>query len=94
MELKLFINGCDTCFYVDYEPDTGIDEVRAASQGDPALIEPVGLFVGVGAFPEIRTVPLLEELNRLADIEFSEHRAEWLEQRRDAAAEHRSEAYD
>ncbi len=94
IELKLFIHSNDTCFQVEYSPDTGIDEVWASLHGEPAVIDTQGLFVATGTFPDIKTVPLLEELHRLADMAFSEHREEWKEMRREAAAEYRREAYD
>ena len=91
IELKIFIHGNDTCFQVDWEPDTGIDEVRAAQYGDPAVIDTDGLFVGTGNFPDIKIVPLIEELTRLAEIEFGDRRADYDDMKRDEALEHRME---
>ena len=89
IELKIFIHGNDTCFEVDWEPDTGIDEVRAASHGEPAVIDTDGLFVAAGNFPDTKIVPLIEELTNLAELAFAEHREEYKEMQREAAMDYR-----
>ncbi len=96
MELKLQIHGSDQCYSVAYEPDTGIEEVWIESWDSKhtVILDTAGLFVAQGQFPDIKTVPLMEELDRLAEIEFAENRAEWLEMKREEAAEYKREAYD
>jgi len=91
IELKIFIRGNDTCFIIDWEPDTGIDEVSifVDEYELPALMDTEGLFVAVGDFPDVKTVPLIEELTRLAEIAFSEHQAEYAEMQREDAMDYR-----
>ncbi len=91
IELKIMIHGNDTCFEVDYTPDTGIEEVMVSSHGDQVVIDTEGLFVAQGIFPDVKTVPLFEELSRLAEMEFAERRADWEDMKRDEALEHRME---
>ena len=89
IELKIFIHGNDTCFQVDWEPDTGIDEVRAAQFGDPVPIDTTGLFVASGNYPDTKYVPLIEELTGLAEIAFAEHQEEYAEMQKEAAMDHK-----
>ena len=96
MELTIQLRGNDNCYMVEYEPDTGIEEVVLETHRtkEQVVVNTEGLFVAQGEFPDIKTVPLIDELNRLAEIEFVDRRADYEDMKRDEALEHRMEVWN
>lgn len=96
MELTIQIKGNDNCYLVEYEPATGIEEVFLETwpTKEQVVVHTEGLFVGVGKFPDIKTVPLIDELNRLAEIEFTDRRADYEDMKREEAIEHGMEGME
>lgn len=96
IELSVYIQGNDTQFLIEWEPDTGIDGVMVSSSSlfAPAPFDTTGLFVASGIFPDTKTVPLIEELTRLGEIAFAENREEYIEMKREEALEHRMEGME
>lgn len=90
MELTIQIRGNDNCYLVEYDPGTGIEEVFF----NEGVFDTQYISVPVGDFPNVKIVPIIDELNRLAEIEFVDRRADYEDMKRDEALEHRMEGME
>ena len=90
MELTIQLRGNDNCYMVEYEPATGIEEVFLHG----GLFDTHEVYVPVGDWPNVKTVLILKELSRLAEIEFSDRRSDYEDMKRDEALEHRMEVWN